>query len=113
MCKNEPEDSEQQTFPIEHGDILVCATDGVFDNLFNSDINKIIEEFLQTLEEREIDDKVAFELSVAICEIAYEKSRDKKKKTPFQRKYKKEMNSTWEGGKEDDITAVVSFVVLD
>lgn len=32
----------------------------------------------------------------------------KGKKTPYQRKYKKTYNATWEGGKEDDITVLVS-----
>jgi len=29
-------------------------------------------------------------------------------KTPYQRKYKKAQNETWVGGKEDDITVLVS-----
>jgi hypothetical protein len=40
-----------------------------------------------------------------------DKVNDKKKKTPYQRKYKKTYNATWEGGKEDDITALVTFAV--
>ena len=39
------------------------------------------------------------------------KVKDKKKKSPYQRKYMKTYNATWEGGKEDDITAVVTFAV--
>ena len=42
---------------------------------------------------------------------ALEKVADKRTKTPFQRKYKKTYNATWEGGKEDDITALVTFAV--
>lgn len=33
----------------------------------------------------------------------------KGKKTPYQRKYKKTFNATWEGGKEDDITVLISI----
>lgn len=32
----------------------------------------------------------------------------KGKKTPYQRKYKKTYNATWEGGKEDDITVLIT-----
>ena len=34
-------------------------------------------------------------------------------KTPYERKYKKTYNATWDGGKEDDITAVVTLVIRD
>lgn len=33
----------------------------------------------------------------------------KNKKTPYQRKYKKTYNATWEGGKEDDVTVLVTI----
>ena len=59
-----------------------------------------------------------------IVNRSIEKFKDKKKKTPYQRKYKKTYNATWEvkdiieftkallqGGKEDDITAIVTFAV--
>ena len=34
-------------------------------------------------------------------------------KTPYERKYKKTYNATWDGGKEDDITALVTLVTCD
>ncbi len=36
------------------------------------------------------------------------KNWSRTKKTPYQRKYKKTYNATWEGGKEDDVTVLVS-----
>jgi hypothetical protein len=33
--------------------------------------------------------------------------------TPYQRKYKKTYNATLEGGKDDDITCLVTRIVID
>ena len=53
----------------------------------------------------------AKELAEKIVVEAEGKVRDKRRKNPYQRKYKKAYNATWEGGKEDDITCVVAFAV--
>ncbi len=45
-----------------------------------------------------------------LARMAYEKSRLGETKTPFQVKYRRELNSSWASGKEDDITVVVGFV---
>lgn len=51
----------------------------------------------------------ASELAKILVEAAVDKFKSPKgKKTPYQRKYKKTYNATWEGGKEDDITVLVS-----
>lgn len=55
------------------------------------------------------------ELARRICLAARAKVDDtglnKKVETPYQRVYKKTYSSGWDGGKEDDITAVVTLVV--
>jgi len=51
-------------------------------------------------------------LARIIVEAAKDKfsPNQKGKKTPYQRKFKKTFNVIWEkGGKDDDITVVVSF----
>ena len=41
---------------------------------------------------------------------AKDKFVHREKKTPYQRKFKKTFNTIWEqGGKEDDITVVITF----
>ena len=40
-------------------------------------------------------------------------SRNERVKTPYERKYKKTYNSTWDGGKNDDITALVTLVIKE
>jgi len=45
-----------------------------------------------------------------LSEAAIDKFKSPKgKKTPYQRKYKKTYNATWEGGKEDDITVLITI----
>lgn len=40
--EDSPRDAAVSTFSMQHGDVLVLATDGVFDNLNNQDILKIV-----------------------------------------------------------------------
>ena len=59
----------------------------------------------------------AEELAKRIVDAARAKvdagEKNQRVKTPYERKYKKTYNATWDGGKEDDITAVVTLVVSD
>ena len=44
-----------------------------------------------------------------MVDAAIDKFKNPKgKKTPYQRKYKKTYNATWDGGKEDDVTVLIS-----
>lgn len=40
--EDSPRDAAVSTLSMQHGDVLVLATDGVFDNLNNQDILKIV-----------------------------------------------------------------------
>ncbi len=111
--------------------MIITATDGIYDNLFNREIHDIIEcykrerfclkrEFKCGLKGSPCllsEPEEAEELARRICRAARAKVDDGKAKksvtTPYQRKFKKTYNECWEGGKEDDITAVVTFAVLD
>ena len=45
LCQDRPEYAEEYTFELQDGDIIVSATDGVFDNLFSHEILKIVKEY--------------------------------------------------------------------
>jgi len=85
--------------------LVVSATDGVFDNLFNHEILELISsESAKTMSPAEIAKKIvtsAQEKVTTTCKVS----------TPYQRKYKKTYNCTWDGGKDDDITCVVTKVI--
>ena len=45
MCQDMPEHADEYHLAIQEGDIIVSATDGIFDNLFNHEILSIITEY--------------------------------------------------------------------
>ena len=47
MCQDRPEDSDEYSYELLDGDIIVSATDGVFDNLFSHEILQIVRTFKQ------------------------------------------------------------------
>lgn len=42
MCQDKPDDAEEYCFELIDGDIIVTATDGIFDNLFSHEILDIV-----------------------------------------------------------------------
>ena len=42
LCQDEPEHADEYTQELKRGDVVVSATDGVYDNLFNYEIQHII-----------------------------------------------------------------------
>lgn len=45
LCQDQPEHSDEYNLDLEVGDVIISATDGVFDNLFNHEILTIVKEF--------------------------------------------------------------------
>ncbi len=43
MSQDQPEDADDYNFEVFEGDVIVSATDGVFDNLFNHEILSIVQ----------------------------------------------------------------------
>ncbi|KAI9120959.1 hypothetical protein K1719_007992 [Acacia pycnantha] len=100
-----PEKAEEFTVEVAARDIVVFGTDGVFDNLFPEEIQRFIELKCGG------DDKVTTEgLSCLIAEGAARKAYDKYSKTPFEGASQK-ADKKFRGGKKDDITVVVAYIV--
>lgn len=110
VCQDSPENADDYTVELKDGDIIVSATDGVFDNLFQHEVLSMVSDYRKTQEGGLITrERQAQELAKIMVDAAVDKFKAPKgKKTPYQRKYKKTYNATWEGGKEDDITVLVS-----
>lgn len=131
------EDAEYIDWKLEEGDTVVVASDGLFDNVFDEDILKIVAE----VERRVVEDEVNLNknknesldveknlsklLAEALVEAAVQKSQDVEYVSPFVTEAVNQgmdgyMLSPWErilgkkltGGKVDDITVVVAKVVL-
>lgn len=82
----------------ETGDIVLLGSDGLFDNLFDSQIVKLV---------RDNIDKSSEEIASAIAKAAQAAASDPTLETPFARAAV-EHGLTWFGGKLDDISVVVA-----
>ncbi|XP_026428397.1 probable protein phosphatase 2C 55 [Papaver somniferum] len=95
---------------VMSGDVIVTGTDGLFDNLFTSEIEKIIlgAEEEATSRGGKIDPK---KVAQTLAEFALKKSLNPDNPTPFAEAQKENYSlSKGTGGKADDITVIVSYV---
>ncbi|KAL3612317.1 hypothetical protein D5086_003337 [Populus alba] len=91
-------------FDVEQGDIVVAGSDGVFDNLFGSEI----EEILQESEGRPWPQDLAW----TIATVASMNSTSEEYDSPFAIAAESE-GIEHVGGKIDDITVIVAVIELD
>nr|XP_020164150.3 putative protein phosphatase 2C 23 [Aegilops tauschii subsp. strangulata] len=89
---------------VRDGDIVVVAADGLFDNMFDAELEPVVR----------MGTALGFSpknMADIIAGIAYEMSWSKVKDSPFSVGYRKHTGSQRCGGKQDDITVVVAFIV--
>jgi serine/threonine protein phosphatase PrpC len=48
VCQDSPDAADDYTIELKDGDIIVSATDGVFDNLFQHEILTMVTEYKKT-----------------------------------------------------------------
>ncbi|KAJ1612448.1 PP2C-like protein phosphatase [Cryptosporidium canis] len=125
LACDDPELSQLLEVPLKEGDMVILGTDGLFDNLFDFEIASI-----SGLSFSPIESKLFYKcldytttpmvIAKSIALSAYYKSLDPFAKTPFanqaKRFYSGEKNSlvsvpAFSGGKEDDISVLVAWVV--
>lgn len=133
-----PKDANISQHKLRHGDVLVFASDGCWDNLSNQDILRIVSRLmvsakawehtedgikvssdLQTFTEGDDGKNGAEEMpnlqsfvAVGITQEAKAASVNRKVDGPFAREVQKYYpNEHWRGGKIDDICVVVAIVV--
>ena len=92
---DDPALADKQKHEVEHNDILLLASDGLFDNLHDAEIVSMIKEFTQTSTQIEDLDLIAEKIAKEAEKQAHNRTGEVK------------------GGKVDDITVVVSQVKLD
>ncbi|XP_043721099.1 probable protein phosphatase 2C 80 [Telopea speciosissima] len=89
---------------VEEGDVIVAGTDGLFDNLFQEEIIETVNLFTACI------GMYPYYLAKMIAENAEMSSKDSDKISPFS--VSTEMAGYYHsGGKKDDITVVVAYVV--
>jgi len=139
---DQPRDAEVTRHSLRHGDVLIFASDGLWDNLFNQDILRIVSRTMTkcgawaetdagvqvaadlapytqvdkaapTQPRRQADLALQSMLALEIVGAAKSASMDPKLDGPFAKEVKKYYpHEVWRGGKEDDI-CVVAVVVSE
>jgi protein phosphatase PTC7 len=129
-----PKDADVTQHNLKHGDILVLASDGVWDNLFNQDILRIVSRLMKGIGAwktsdggiRVVDNLRRFTepadsaqrpltlqstLAVEITAAAKAASTNRRLDGPFAKEVQKYYpQENWHGGKVDDICVVVAVV---
>ncbi|CAG5122817.1 unnamed protein product [Candidula unifasciata] len=99
-----PEMAESSSFKVEDGDILMLATDGLFDNLSEDMILRTLASLHSHKEEERIQ-----HAATSIAEHAYNLSLDPDYMSPFALSASS-IGIDLTGGKPDDITCIVARV---
>lgn len=98
-----PSSALRHEMEVKHGDIVVLATDGLFDNLFDKDIVEIVNK-----DKSNGVDKIAKELLYEARKRSFYKFYD----SPFCMHARKH-GVYFVGGKEDDTTIIVAKVIFN
>ncbi|KAF2459889.1 phosphatase 2C-like domain-containing protein [Lineolata rhizophorae] len=132
-----PADAATSSHAVRHGDVLVLATDGVWDNLSPADALRLVSRYMGGLggwvaadgdggSESSRRGSAAMQegvggggaatlqemLAVAIAREAKAASLDHRRDGPFAREVQRNFpGENWHGGKADDICVVVAVVV--
>jgi len=92
-----PYDSEIFEFSLKESDVLICATDGLFDNVYSEEIGSMIGEHEDNME--------LLSCELTLKAIAIGKDQNVNRSTPFADEAKKHQ-VTYFGGKLDDVTCL-------
>ncbi|GMI95523.1 hypothetical protein like AT4G16580 [Hibiscus trionum] len=100
---DKPRKAQVIKFAVEEGDVIIAGTDGLFDNLSES---QILETAAKGIEQGLHPEDVAWQ----VAQRAYQISMDKEAVTPFTQA-SKTAGISHIGGKQDDITVIVSSIL--
>jgi protein phosphatase PTC7 len=97
-------DAEVGEVPAKEGDVVVVGTDGLFDNVSDDELERIVR----------MGTAMGFSprnMAEVIAGFAHEAARCAYRDTPYSVQSRKEKGTTFTGGKPDDITVIVAFIV--
>ncbi|KAK1554738.1 hypothetical protein Q3G72_016601 [Acer saccharum] len=97
-----PSSGQVFTIPVAPGDVIIAGTDGLFDNLYNSDITAVVVHAMRA----GLGPQVTAQ---KIAALARQRALDKDRQTPFSTAAQ-DAGFRYYGGKLDDITVVVSYI---
>jgi len=104
---------------VEPGDITICCTDGLLDNVWEDEIVRLCADAFKEIDSLAEEDvtadlkaKSVKALSNTLMETAFEFSESKVRRSPFEANAKR-WGYRYRGGKMDDITCVCAWVVKE
>ena len=103
-----PLDADTSSFVVRSGDVVIVGTDGLFDNLFEADVLKIVSKHQSQKESFDFPHIVARELAFLAKRIG----ESPNVKSPFS-KHAIESGKYYFGGKNDDTTVLVAVFMLE
>ncbi|KAH0785435.1 putative protein phosphatase 2C 80 [Histomonas meleagridis] len=107
---DQPKDGTYDQIPVQKGDLLIAGTDGVWDNVWNEDIEKIIQKVMN-LKDKNVSEKIK-EIAEEIAKTANENGKNTEYYSPFAQSASN-LGYIYNGGKLDDVTVVSSLVIDD
>jgi len=112
VLSDAPESADRYEFSVKHGDVILLATDGIFDNIPDSVLVKEV----GSLQRGRFDAPNAAEIQAcanSIALIARKLSQDESFLSPFAKNARLSGFSNVVGGKEDDVTVILAAVSLN
>jgi serine/threonine protein phosphatase PrpC len=91
------------------GDLIIAATDGFFDNMFDDHITEVLKQQLNGGSVKDLQGPHLAELAQALSEAAFKQGQSKSAVTPFSA-HARQSGYRYQGGKPDDITVLVATV---
>ena len=108
-----PDSATEQECVVQAGDVLVAASDGLFDNVHDAEIASIVSNYEPAAEEVEAEEGSSGEgLAGALGRVALAVARSSVAKSPFGKQMYQEQGTLYRGGKMDDITVLAANVVV-
>ena len=108
VLSDRPETADRYEFNVEDGDVIVLATDGIFDNVPDA----LLVEQISSIKGC-TDDLVKIQQCCnAIAFLARQLSRDENFLSPFAKNARHNGYVDVSGGKEDDVTVLLAAVSL-
>ena len=98
-----PSDGTQDSVEVQDGDILVCASDGLWDNVYEDDIRRILK-----VHRNQNPTKYCRNVSDHLARTARKRGLDQTFDSPFAKEARK-FGYRYMGGKLDDVTVVVGY----
>jgi protein phosphatase PTC7 len=108
VLSDQPEAADRYEFNVEDGDVIVLATDGVFDNVPDA----LLVEQISSIKGCTNDRVKIQQCCNSIAFLARQLSRDENFLSPFAKNARRNGYSEVAGGKEDDVTVLLAAVNL-